>query len=200
MGVNDNFYNEQKHSIISLGSCTTNAFIPIVSVLQNEFEIIKGTIKTVHAYTSSQALLDGAQGTNFRRARAAALNIVPTTTGALKMLGKVIPDLTSRFSGLALRVPVGNVSFIDVCVQLKRIPTLDQIHALFDQKAHRDLKGILDTTIKPLVSSDFMQNPHSVVIDVPLTSKIDDQINIFGWYDNEWAYSLRMVEFLAKYG
>jgi glyceraldehyde 3-phosphate dehydrogenase len=199
MGVNDELYEPKKHRIISLTSCTTNAFIPLISVLHNEFGIIKGTVKTVHAYTNSQVLLD-MPAKDYRRSRAAALNIIPTSTGALKTLEKIIPELKGRLTGLAIRVPVGNVSFIDVCVQLKSAPSIDTVLALFQKASADSLKGILAISQKPLVSSDFLQNPHSVVLDALLTNKIDDQINVFGWYDNEWAYSLRIVDFLMKWG
>ncbi len=200
MGVNQHEYSAQKDFIISMTSCTTNAAIPILFLLNKQYEIIQGSVKTVHAYTNSQALLD-TDVKDYRRSRSAASNIVPTSSGFFKTIEKIIPELAGKLNGMAIRVPVANVSFIDILVRLK-FPESACVINEYLKKASltAQLQGIIGFEQKPLVSSDFLKNPHSVIIDSLLTSCNGDWINVFGWYDNEWAYSKRLCDFLAKYG
>jgi glyceraldehyde 3-phosphate dehydrogenase len=194
-GVNHEQFNPATHHIVSLGSCTTNALIPLLYVLDQNFEIQHGFASTTHAYTNSQVLLD-VEAKDLRASRAAALNIIPTTTGASSMLGKVLPALDGKIMMSAIRVPVGKVSLIDVVVQLKKSATRDEVNAAFITAARAKLQGILDVTIDPLVSSDFSGNNNSVIIDSLLTQSLANSVHVYGWYDNEWAYSVRLKDFL----
>ena len=194
-GINQKTYDAQKHAIVSLGSCTTNAFIPMLKVLHDSFGIANGFMTTVHAYTNSQVLLD-VEEKSLRLSRAAALNIIPTTTGASKMLAKVLPDLGQVIKATSLRVPVGIVSLIDLTVTTKKIITAQAINEAFTQSAHSSLKDILAVTTEPLVSSDFIGNPHSVIIDTLSTDAVGTTAKVLGWYDNEWGYSQRLKDFL----
>jgi glyceraldehyde 3-phosphate dehydrogenase len=194
-GVNMDQFNAEKHKIVSLGSCTTNALLPVLQVLHQNFEIQSAYMNTVHAYTNSQVLLD-VEKKDPRRSRAAALNIIPTTSGAVKMAGKIIPDLDTKVNGLALRVPVGKVSFLDLSFSAKKEISVEKIHAAFGESMRNTMCGIIDITEKPLVSSDFFGNNHSVIIDSLLTSVTGNIGKIFGWYDNEWGYSVRLKDFL----
>jgi glyceraldehyde 3-phosphate dehydrogenase len=195
LGVNDDQFDLKKHKIVSLGSCTTNALVPILHVLHRTFTVEKGFMTTVHAYTTTQMLLDG-MAKKMRRGRAAALNIVPTTTGATKVLGKVLPDLSDRIGGVALRVPVANISLIDLVVITKQSLSIDKIHETYKNAITNDMGGIIDLTMEPLVSSDFMGNNHSVVIDGLSTDVIQENTaRILGWYDNEWGYCQRLKDF-----
>ena len=199
-GVNDELFNPQKHHIVSLGSCTTNALIPTLKVLHDACGIDYGFMTTVHAYTNSQVLLD-VETDDVRRSRAAALNIIPTTTGAMDMLEKVMPELKDRFSGLSLRVPVAKVSFLDVVCTVKKNITKDGINQLFEKAAQNaPLKGIVGITDEQLVSNDFAGDARSVIIDAALTNVQNKSVKVCGWYDNEWAYSVRMKDFLYKHG
>jgi len=194
-GVNMALFDPEKHFIVSLGSCTTNALIPLLSVLHQTFEINDAYMNTVHAYTNSQALLD-VEKDDPRRSRAAALNIIPTTSGAVKMVEKVIPTLKNKVDGLALRVPVGKVSFLDLSFTTQKRISEQSIIDAFQESMKHTMKGIIDITDQPLVSSDFFGNNYSVVIDKPLT-KVQGTIGkVFGWYDNEWGYSVRLKDFL----
>lgn len=195
-GVNDAMYQHGKHVIVSLGSCTTNAFMPMLKVLQEHCGFQKGFMTTVHAYTNSQVLLD-IDGDDPRRARAAALNIIPTTTGAAKMVGKIIPSLQGKIEACALRVPVGIVSYITISFVADRSLTKEAIHTAFKQACKKELKGIVDISYEPLVSSDFSGNSYSVVIDAGMTSVTENLVSVSGWYDNEWAYSQRLKDFLV---
>lgn len=195
-GVNMEQFNPKKHHIVSLGSCTTNAFVPLVSLLHRHFGIESGCMTTVHAYTNSQVLLD-VEAKDLRCARAAALNIIPTTTGASAMLVKMIPELASKIACTSVRVPVGKVSLIDLSLVLKKPVTVDDLHQIFFAAAQKEMRDILAVTDKPLVSSDFSGNSHSVVVDTLLTQVVGSAAQVFGWYDNEWAYSVRLVDFLA---
>ena len=197
-GVNDAAFNPGKHKIVSLGSCTTNALMPTLKCLHDAFTIKQGFITTVHAYTNSQVLLDVSVGGDVRRSRAAALNIIPTTTGAMKVVGKVIPELDGKVHGIALRVPVGKVSVLDVVIQAAKTMTVDDIHNAVRAAGSKAMEGIMDLSLEPLVSSDYSGNPHSVIIDGLLTEAEGSMAKIVGWYDNEWAYSVRLMDFLLK--
>ena len=196
MGVNDTDYADGMQ-IVSLGSCTTNALVPLLKILDDLCGIEKAFMTTVHAYTNTQVLLDVGIG-DTRRSRAAALNIVPTGSGATSTLKKVLPHLADKVEGCALRVPVAKVSLIDITFLMTHACTAEQMHAALSTAASHSLKGILDITYQPLVSSDFNGNPYSVVVDGLLTQTLGTMGKVFGWYDNEWAYSQRMKDFLMK--
>lgn len=197
-GVNDNLFDKNKHKIISLGSCTTNAFLPTLKVIHEEFTITSGLMTTTHAYTNSQVLLD-VEKNDLRRARAAALNIIPTTTGVAKLVGKIIPDLDNIVGATALRVPVGIVSLLDLSFTCKKTTTPQGINNAFIKASNNKLKGILDLTMEPLVSTDFKGNNNSVVIDGLLTQSANQMHKVFGWYDNEWGYSCRLRDFIKNH-
>jgi len=200
MGVNDHAYKPDDHHIISMTSCTTNAAVPILAVINDEYGICQGSVKTIHAYTNSQVLLDN-DIHDFRRSRSAVSNIIPTTSGFFKTIEKIVPSLAGKLSGLSVRVPIANVSFIDVLVKIQSKQSADSINQLFlSDTIKRRFEGIIGLETGKLVSSDFLKNHHSVVIDTSLTQSNIDWINIFGWYDNEWAYSKRICDFLSKYG
>lgn len=194
-GVNDTAYDPARHSIISLGSCTTNCFAPMVKVINEEWGIVNGLMTTVHAYTNDQVLVDG-EHKDPRRARAAALNIIPTKTGAEKTIIKLYPALAGALKATSLRVPVAVVSLVDFTVVLKKTATAETINATFKKHAQGSLKGILDYTDLPLVSSDYAQHPASCIIDGQLTQSVGSTIKVFGWYDNEYGYSSRLKDFL----
>lgn len=196
-GINSAQFDPKKHFIISLGSCTTNAFIPMLKVIHDEFGINNGFMTTVHAYTNSQVLLD-VGGESLRLSRAAALNIIPSTTGAAKMVGKILPELGSVIKASSLRVPVGIVSLIDLTITTKKEVTKDLINNAFERAAGDDLKNILGISYEPLVSSDYRGNPHSVTIDALSTDAIGNTAKVLGWYDNEWGYSCRLKDFLLS--
>lgn len=197
-GVNAQEYNPKTHRIVSLGSCTTNAVVPMLKVLHEAFNIATGFMTTVHAYTNDQVLLDVAHK-DPRRARAAALNIVPTTTGAMKVLDKVYPPLAGKIGGSALRVPVGKVSLIDVTAMVTASCSRDAINDAFLNAAQsKVLHGIVGISNEPLVSSDYGGTEYSVVIDALLTDVRGNCIKVFGWYDNEWGYSARLKDFLVS--
>jgi glyceraldehyde 3-phosphate dehydrogenase len=197
VGINDETYDAKKHHIVSLGSCTTNAFIPLLYVLDNAYVVERGFMQTVHAYTNSQVLLDG-EAKDLRFSRAAALNIIPTTTGASAMLKHIMPHLKDNIVATALRVPVGKVSLIDLALVVKNAPTSEEINFLFKNTATGKLKNILTISYDPLVSSDFAGDPHSVIVDSMMTQVIDSMIHVYGWYDNEWGYSVRIKDFLMQ--
>lgn len=196
MGVNNANFNIKKHRIVSLGSCTTNAFIPMLAVLDAAFGIQEGFMTTIHAYTNTQVLLD-VEEDDLRRSRAAALNIIPTSTGASEMLEKIMPSLHKKITAISIRVPVAKVSLIDLSFVAKRAMTISTVNTAFKKAAHTGpLKGIVDITMEPLVSSDFSGNPYSLVVDGALTGVQGNMGKVFGWYDNEWAYSERLKDFL----
>jgi len=198
LGVNEETYDHDKHHIISNASCTTNCLAPVVKVLHQEFGIEKAFMTTIHAYTSDQRLLD-APHKDLRRARAAAVSQIPTTTGAAKAVGIVIPELNGKIDGIAIRVPTANVSVVDLVALLKKNATAEQANAAFKKAAEGSLKGILQITDEPLVSVDFMANPHSAIVDSDYTRIIDNNmVKVLAWYDNEWGYSCRMRD-LIKY-
>ena len=195
LGVNEEKYNPEKDKVISMASCTTNCLAPIVKVIDDNFKLIKGFMTTVHAYTNDQRILDFAHK-DLRRARAAGLNIIPTTTGAAKAIGKVIPKLEGKLDGISLRVPVSIVSVLDLICEVEKTTTNEQVNNAFrqaSQQAHS--KGILGVEEAALVSSDFIGNSFSAIVDTSLTMVQDNMIKIVAWYDNEWAYSCRLAEF-----
>ncbi len=195
-GVNETTYNPQKDKIVSLGSCTTNAFIPTLKVLQDSCGIQEGFMTTIHAYTNTQVLLD-VEDSDERRSRAAALNIIPTTTGASKMLGKVMPELEGKVQAVAIRVPVAKVSLIDLTFTADCRLTNEMINESFIAASQsKQMKGIVGYTNLPLVSSDYSGDSRSVIIDGLLTDTQGTMGKVFGWYDNEWAYSMRLKDFL----
>ncbi|UCD02607.1 MAG: type I glyceraldehyde-3-phosphate dehydrogenase [Candidatus Aenigmatarchaeota archaeon] len=195
LGVNENIYDHRKDDIISNASCTTNCLAPLAKVIDDSFGIVKGFMTTIHAYTTDQVLLDGPHK-DMRRARGAGLNIVPTSTGAAKSLGKVIPRLEGKITGSAMRVPVANGSIVDLVVELRKKTEPEKINATLKKAAGGKLKGILQYSDEPLVSSDIIRNPHSSIFDSMLTNIEGDLIEVFAWYDNEWGYSNRLVDLI----
>jgi glyceraldehyde 3-phosphate dehydrogenase len=203
LGVNDSAYDPAKHNVLSNASCTTNCLAPVVKVLQDKFGIEKGSMTTIHSYTNDQNVLDFPHK-DLRRARAAALNMIPTTTGAAKAIGLVLPELKGKLDGYAMRVPTPDVSVVDLVVVLSKPATTDQVNSALKEAAQGELKGILDYTEDPVVSTDMLGNPASSIVDAALTKVMDgDLAKVVAWYDNEWGYSVRVVdliEFLAKKG
>jgi glyceraldehyde 3-phosphate dehydrogenase len=199
MGVNDDRYDPAKHTIISNASCTTNCVAPMAKVLLDNFGIVRGMMTTVHAYTSDQVLQDFPHK-DLRRARAAALNIIPTTTGAAKATALVLPELKGKMDGISLRVPVPDGSITDLVVQLGREVTRDEVNAAFRAAAEGGLKGYLTYTSDPIVSSDIVGSPASCTFDSLLTMADGDQVKILGWYDNEWGYSNRLADAVRLVG
>ena len=196
MGVNDDKYDPDAHTIISNASCTTNCVAPMAKVLLDNFGIVKGLMTTIHAYTQDQNLQDGPHK-DLRRARAAALNIVPTSTGAAKATSLVIPELKGKLDGYSLRVPVPDGSITDLVVELGREVTKDEVNAAFKAAAEGALKGILYYTEDQIVSSDIVGSPASCTFDSSITMAYGNQVKVFGWYDNEWGYSSRLVDLTA---
>jgi len=197
MGVNHQGYDTKKHNVISNASCTTNAFVVLAKVLHDSFGIERGMMTTIHAYTADQKLQD-LPHKDLRRARAAADNIIPTSTGANRAVAEVLPELSGKFAGMAFRVPVLDVSVVDLTVQLTKGASAEDINAAFDEAASGELKGILAVSHEPLVSSDFKSDPHSSIVDAPLTLTLDDDwAKVVSWYDNEWGFSCRMVDLIS---
>jgi len=203
LGVNENAYDPAKHNVISNASCTTNCLAPVVKVLYDKFGIQKGSMTTIHSYTNDQNVLDFPHK-DLRRARAAALNMIPTTTGAAKAIGLVMPQLKGRLDGYAMRVPTPNVSVVDLVAVLDKATTTDEVNAALKAAAEDGLKGILAYTEDPVVSSDMMHNSNSSIVDGQMTKVLDGNLaKVVSWYDNEWGYSCRVVDliaFLAKKG
>ncbi|WP_151523290.1 type I glyceraldehyde-3-phosphate dehydrogenase [Serinicoccus kebangsaanensis] len=199
MGVNESDYDPAAHTIISNASCTTNCLAPMAKVLNDEFGIVKGLMTTIHAYTADQNLQDGPHG-DLRRARAAALNIVPTKTGAAQAVALVLPELKGKFDGYALRVPTPTGSATDLTFQASREVTVEEVNAALKKAAEGELKGILTYTEDPIVSKDIETDPASCIFDSGLTKVIGDQVKVVGWYDNEWGYSNRLVDLVALVG
>lgn len=198
-GVNNDSLKPE-HRIISIGSCTTNCLAPVAKVLNDELGIEKGFVTTVHAYTSDQNLVDGAHK-DLRRARSAALSMIPTSTGAAKAIGQVLPELSGKLDGCAIRVPTPNVSMIDFKANVSRETSVDEINSLMEKAANGALKGVLGYNSAPLVSCDFNRNPHSSIFDDTGSYVIDGNfIRISSWYDNEWGFSVRMLDVAAKFG
>jgi len=197
MGVNHKGYDPAKHNVISNASCTTNCFVPLAKVLNESFGIERGMMTTIHAYTADQKLQD-LPHKDLRRARAAADNIIPTSTGANRAVAEVLPELSGKFAGMAFRVPVLDCSVVDLTVQLVRDTTAEDINAAFDEAAGGELRGILAVSHEELVSSDFKSNPHSSIVDAPLTLTLGDNwAKVVSWYDNEWGFSCRMVGLIS---
>jgi len=202
MGVNERAYDPASHHIISNASCTTNCLAPVAKVLHDSFGIKRGLMTTIHAYTNDQRILD-LPHKDLRRARAAALNIIPTSTGAAKAVALVIPELKGKFDGYALRVPTPTVSVVDFTAELEQEVTKDQVNAALKAAAEGELKGIMAYSEEPLVSSDLRGDSHSSIVDGPLTSLIGNMIKVVSWYDNEWGYACRIADlthYLAKEG
>jgi len=192
LGVNHQKYDPERHFIISNASCTTNCLAPLVKVLHENFGIKKGYMVTVHAYTNDQRVLD-LPHKDLRRARAAAVNIIPTTTGAAKAIGEVIPELKGKLDGTSRRVPVADGSLVDLTVVVERPPTsVQEVNEAFKKAAEGELKGILQYTEDPIVSQDIVGNEHSAIFDAGLTQVIEDMVHVGAWYDNEWGYSCRL--------
>jgi glyceraldehyde 3-phosphate dehydrogenase len=198
MGVNHIVYNPKKHHILSNASCTTNCLAPPVSVIHKAFGIEKGMMTTIHAYTNDQRILD-LPHKDLRRARAAALNIIPTSTGAARALSLVIPELAGRFDGYSLRVPTPTVSIVDFTADIRKKTTTDEVRAILMDAARKKLKGIMACESEPLVSVDFKGDPHSSIVDLEYTQVLrDNMVKVVAWYDNEWGYSCRVAD-LARY-
>jgi len=196
LGVNEQVYDPAKHRIISNASCTTNCLAPLAKVVHQRFGIQKGWMTTIHSYTNDQQLLD-LPHKDLRRARAAALAIIPTTTGAAAAVGEVLPELKGRLDGISLRVPTPNVSAVDLVALLDKTTTSDEVNAALREAAEGPMKGILQYVTDPLVSIDFRGNPHSCIVDAPYTKVMDGNfVKLLSWYDNEWGYSNRCVDLL----
>jgi len=195
LGVNADKYDPSKNNVMDMGSCTTNCLAPIAKVLNDEFGIVKGFMTTVHSYTNDQRILD-LPHKDLRRARAAALNIIPTSTGAAKAIGKMIPDLDGKLDGIALRVPTPVVSALDLIVEVKKPTTKEEVNEAFKKAAATEsFKGILRVEDTPLVSMDFKGDSYSAIFDAEETMVKDNMVKVLGWYDNEWGYSCRLAEF-----
>jgi glyceraldehyde 3-phosphate dehydrogenase len=203
LGVNDDMYNPAKHNVISNASCTTNCLAPVVKVLYDNFGVQKGSMTTIHSYTNDQPVLDFPHK-DLRRARAAAINMIPTTTGAAKAIGLVMPALKGKLDGYAMRVPTPNVSVVDLVAVTDKPCTTAEVNSALKAAAEGPLKGILAYTTDPVVSSDMLHNPNSSIVDSDLTKVLDGNlVKVVAWYDNEWGYSMRVVDliqFLARKG
>ena len=196
MGVNDELYDKDNHNIISNASCTTNCLAPVAKVVVEKLGVKKGLMTTIHAYTNDQQILDK-RHKDLRRARAAAQNIVPTTTGAAKAVALVLPELKGKLNGFSVRVPVATVSMVDVVFEVEKSTTAEEVNRLLKEASENELKGILGFSEEPLVSSDYVGDPRSSIVDGLSTMVIDNMVKIIAWYDNEWGYSERVLD-LAK--
>jgi glyceraldehyde 3-phosphate dehydrogenase len=200
LGVNDDMYDPDKHHIVSNASCTTNCLAPVVKVLHNTFGILKGSMTTIHSYTNDQNVLDFPHK-DLRRARAAALNMIPTTTGAAKAIGLVMPELKGKLDGYSMRVPTPNVSAVDLVAVLAKSATGEEVNAALKAASVGELKGILAYTEDPVVSTDMLHNPNSSIVDAQMTKVLDgDLLKVLAWYDNEWGYSCRVVDLIQFLG
>ena len=197
LGVNEDMYDPAKHDVVSNASCTTNCLAPVVKVLLDEFGFRRGLMTTVHSYTNDQQILD-LPHKDLRRARAAGMSIIPTTTGAAKATGLVLPQVKGKIDGVAMRVPTPNVSIVDLTVELERDATIEQVNDAFRSAAAGGLKGIMEVQDAELVSVDYIGNPHSSIIDSASTNVLAGLVKVMAWYDNEWGYSNRCVD-LARY-
>lgn len=196
MGVNNEKYDPDSHHVISNASCTTNCLAPAAKVVNDTFGIEQGLMTTVHSYTTDQRILDLVHS-DLRRARAAAMNIIPTTTGAAKAVALVVPELAGKFDGMAMRVPTSTVSVVDFVAKVSNPGNTDDLLAAFDEAAAGPMQGILSVSREPLVSSDFKGNPYSSIIDAEFTAFYGDMVKVITWYDNEWAYSVRVTDLAA---
>lgn len=200
LGVNEEKFDPKKDDVIDMGSCTTNCLAPVAKILNDNFGLVKGFMSTIHSYTNDQRILDLAHK-DLRRARAAALNIIPTTTGAAKALGKVIPELKGKLDGIAFRVPTPTVSVVDLICQLKKETSVEEVNSIFKEASQtKKLKGILGFEETPLVSSDYIGNSFSAILDAPLTMVSGNLVKVVSWYDNEFAYASRLAEFAEFVG
>jgi glyceraldehyde 3-phosphate dehydrogenase len=198
LGVNDDAYDRAAHNIVSNASCTTNCVAPIAKVLHEELTIEQGFMTTIHAYTNDQRVLD-LPHSDMRRARAAAINLIPTSTGAARAIGLVLPDLQGKIDGMSMRAPVPTGSVVDLVVRVGRETTVEEVNGLFQAKADTgSLAGILRYTDEPIVSSDIVHSPYSCIFDSGLTMANGQLVKVFGWYDNEWGYSCRLVDLVGK--
>lgn len=198
LGVNDDQFDPKKHFIISNASCTTNCLAPLVKVIDESFGIERGLMTTIHSYTNDQRILD-LPHKDLRRARAAALSLIPTTTGAAKAIGEVLPHLTGKLNGLAIRAPTPTVSVVDFVCNVKKAPkNAASVNEVLKNAAQTNLQGILQVEDRPLVSVDFKKNPHSSIVDSGLTMVLENMVKVFSWYDNEWGYSMRTIELAKK--
>ncbi|MBU1197161.1 type I glyceraldehyde-3-phosphate dehydrogenase [Candidatus Micrarchaeota archaeon] len=193
LGVNHTQYDASKHHVVSMASCTTNCLAPIVKVLHEHLKIERGFMTTVHAYTNDQRILD-LPHSDMRRARAAAVNLIPTTTGAAKAIGAVIPDLKGKLDGMAIRVPIPDGSLNDLTLEVGKACSAAEVNQLLKQAAQKELKGIMWYSEEPLVSTDIIGNPHSAIVDGLSTKTIGTTVKVLGWYDNEWGYSMRLTD------
>ncbi len=198
-GINHTDFDKSKHKVVSNASCTTNCFVPMVKVLDDAFGIENGLMTTIHAYTGDQQLVDGPHS-DLRRARGAAINITPTSTGAARATSLVLESMKGKLDGTSLRVPVPTGSITDFVANLKKPATVDEINAAFRAAANGPLKGVLEYTDAPIVSSDIVTNPHSCVFDSELTMSMGSLVKVLGWYDNEWGYSNRLVDLVLHVG
>lgn len=197
LGVNDKAYDPARHNIISNASCTTNCLAPVVKVLYDKFGIQKGSMTTIHSYTNDQVVLDFPHK-DLRRARAAALNMIPTTTGAAKAIGLVMPQLKGKLDGYSMRVPTPDVSVVDLVALLDRKATAEEVNGALKSAAEGEMKGILGYTEDPVVSTDMLHNPNSSIVDSQMTKVLDgDLVKVVAWYDNEWGYSCRVADLIA---
>jgi glyceraldehyde 3-phosphate dehydrogenase len=200
LGVNEGKYEPKKDDVIDMGSCTTNCLAPVAKVLNDNFGIVKGFMSTIHSYTNDQRILD-LPHKDLRRARAAALNIIPTTTGAAKAIGKVIPELEGKLDGIAFRVPTPTVSVLDLICLLEKKVSAEEVNSAFKKASEKkELKGILRIEEAPLVSSDYVGDSFSAIVDASLTMAKDNLVKVVAWYDNEWAYACRLAEFAEYVG
>jgi len=199
MGVNDGDYDPARHDVISNASCTTNCVAPMLLVLHRSFAVRRGLLTTIHSYTNDQNVLDGPHK-DPRRARSAAVNMIPTTTGAAKAVGEVLPALAGKLDGVAVRVPIDDGSLSDLTVELEQQVTAEEVNAAFAEAALGDLKGILRYSDEPLVSRDIIGDPASCVFDAGLTRTADGLVKVFGWYDNEWGYTARLADLVRLVG
>ncbi len=200
LGVNADKFDSKKDDIVDMGSCTTNCLAPITKVLNDNFKIVKGFITTAHSYTNDQRILD-LPHKDLRRARAAALNIVPTTTGAAKAIGKVIPEINGKLNGIAIRIPTPTVSILDLVVEVEKTTSAKEVNEAFEKASEeKGFQGILRTEKRPLVSTDFIGDSYSAIVDLEETMVKDNLIKVLGWYDNEYAYSCRLADFAEYIG
>ncbi|MFE0518203.1 type I glyceraldehyde-3-phosphate dehydrogenase [Streptomyces sp. NPDC058954] len=193
MGVNEGTYDPEKHHVISNASCTTNCVAPMVKVLDEHFGVVKGLMTTIHGYTNDQVVLDGPHK-DLRRGRSAAVNIIPTSTGAARAVGLVLPELAGTLDGIAVRVPVEDGSLTDLSIVLERAVSAEEINAAYREAADGPLKGVLRVSDAPIVSRDIVGDPASCVLDAPLTQAHGELVKVFGWYDNEWGYTNRLLD------
>jgi len=200
LGVNEEKYDSKKYDVLDMGSCTTNCLAPVTKVLNENFKIVRGFMSTIHSYTNDQRILDLTHK-DLRRARAAALNIIPTTTGAAKAIGNVMPELKGKLDGIAFRVPTPTVSVLDLICQIEKKTTAEEVNYTFKKASQKEeFKGILGIEDAPLVSSDYIGNSFSAILDASLTMVIDNLVKVVAWYDNEWGYACRLAEFAEFIG